>query len=421
MPARYASADGRGTIQIALNTHSLDVAKLRRDSHELADNLYWQSLATGETPESAQLAYDAARARAGAIGFEYRTAGDLAAMAAAEDILHRLAVAHVARLPDARAVTGTNDQPKVSVKKAMEKLVEEIAIGDTKGMSEPQKRKWTEQKTFAATSFTAIVGERALLDVTREDANKFHQHWMDRVMGVNEKPISGNTANRVIGNLRKLFRDYTAYLGVEMRNPFEGKSFPDKKARQKERPPFPTEWISNKILQPLVHDGLNDEARAIMFVAIETGCRPSEICNLRTGDIHTRSNVPYISIRHQEDRVIKTDSSERDIPLIGIALEAMRRFPNGFPRYRNKETSLSATLMKHLRAQKLLPGKDHSVYSFRHSFEKRMLEAGLDVEFRKRTMGHSIEREEYGDGGSMAWRRDQLVKIVLPFDAAIVI
>ncbi len=169
-----------------------------------------------------------------------------------------------------------------------------------------------------------------------------------------------------------------------------------------------------------MHDGLNAEALAIFLVLIETGARPSEICNLPPERIHLKANVPYITVDFQEDRVIKTESSVRDIPLIGVALAVMHRFPNGFPRYRDREDTLSATLMKHLRAKKLLPTEAHRVYSTRHSFEKRMLEAGLDYEFRKSILGHSIDREKYGDGGSMDWRLEQLKTIELPFDKSIV-
>jgi hypothetical protein len=36
------------------------------------------------------------------------------------------------------------------------------------------------------------------------------------------------------------------------------------------------------------------------------------------------------------------------IPLVGLALEAMKRHPNGFPRYFDKGSNLSAALMKAL-------------------------------------------------------------------------
>ncbi len=39
-------------------------------------------------------------------------------------------------------------------------------------MSEKQVRKWREKKLAAADTFTSVIGERALLDINRADANK---------------------------------------------------------------------------------------------------------------------------------------------------------------------------------------------------------------------------------------------------------
>jgi len=43
-----------------------------------------------------------------------------------------------------------------------------------------------------------------------------------------------------------------------------------------------------------------------------------------------------------------------------------------------------------------------------------MLEAGLDYDLRCLLMGHKNTRPQYGDGGSLAYRRDELMKICHP-------
>lgn len=68
--------------------------------------------------------------------------------------------------------------------------------------------------------------------------------------------------------------------------------------------------------------------------------------------------------------------------------------------------------MKVFRTRELFLSKDHRIYSFRHSFEKRMPEAGLDYGLRCLLMGHQNSRPSYGDGGSMAYRRNEIMKIV---------
>jgi hypothetical protein len=63
---------------------------------------------------------------------------------------------------------------------------------------------------------------------------------------------------------------------------------------------------------------------------------------------------------------------------------------------------------------------NHKIYSFRHMFEDRLKEAGIDDELRRLLMGHAIDRPKYGSGGSLEWRQTELRKIELAFDPSIV-
>ena len=166
---------------------------------------------------------------------------------------------------------------------------------------------------------------------------------------------------------------------------------------------------------PGLFDGLNEQARTIIYALIETGCRPSEIANLQPEHIRLDADVPYIRISPTDNREIKTLSSIREIPLVGVSLEAMKHAPEGFPHYYDRNDLLSQTLMKAFRARDLFPTKRHRIYSFRHSFEKRMIEAEIYAELRKILMGHADERPKYGDGESLAFRRDPLLKRVHPY------
>ena len=165
--------------------------------------------------------------------------------------------------------------------------------------------------------------------------------------------------------------------------------------------------------------GLRSELQLITYLLIETGCRPSEIINLRPEDIHLDCAVPYISIAPRQTREIKTEASIRDIPLVGVALEAARRSPKGFPHYHDRGELFSANMMKAFRARKLFPTEAHVIYSFRHAFEQRMQEANIDYGLRCLLIGHRNTRPSYGDGGSMAYRRDELLKIVHSYDSEV--
>ncbi|TPI27291.1 integrase [Mesorhizobium sp. B3-2-1] len=420
VPAHVAGFDPRGTIQVSLKTSSHEVARIKRDAFEKADDLYWSGLADGHQAESVVSAYNAARTRALALGFEYLSSANLAASRSLDEILRRVEKAKGSGGREAPALLGAHERPALTVREATEYYFNTMAADEARGMSEYQFASWKKVKRYAAESFISVVDNKPLLEITRADAQRYYEFWLDRVKGSKGgKRMSSNTANRSFGNMRKLFKTYANWLALDIRNPFDGLSFRNRKSDRRVVPPFEAEWIKTKFLVPGAFGRLNDDARLIFLALIETGCRPSEICNLRPENIRLNHPVPHLAIRFQPDRLIKTESSIREIPLLGVSLEAMKRAPKGFPRYSDKETNLSATLMKGLRSAKLLPSEEHSVYSIRHSFEKRMQEAGLDYDLRCRLMGHANDRPQYGDGGSLEWRRDQLKKIVLPFDPAI--
>jgi len=230
--------------------------------------------------------------------------------------------------------------------------------------------------------------------------------------------MSGSTGNKDLGSLRKLYRKYFEHIGEEERqNPFRNMRFAEAKLQSVKS--FDVNWVRKRILAPDVFNGLNREGALLVMALIETGCRPSELANITPENICLDADVPHIKIRATPNRQLKSGASKRDIPLIGVAFEAMRCAPNGFPHYRDRGYLLSQSLTKAFKARKLFPTAQHRIYSFRHSFEKRMLEAGLDYGLRCTLMGHRNPRPEYGDGGSLTYRRDEMLKIVHPVSEAL--
>lgn len=418
VPTAYSDIDDRGVIRVSLRTTSIETARKRRDEIEAADDLWWSSMVLGDA-DAAEKRYRAAVRRALAMSLTYTPASVLASDEPIEGLLDRIEAAAPAGRPhraDVEAALGGVVQPTSTVRKAFQIYLDRITPDQVRHKSPAQLRSWRKVKTRAVNHFCSVVGNLPMDHITRAHALQFHTWFVNRVVPKNgEKPISGSTANRDFGNIRKLYSEYFAYLGQDTRpNPFRGLRFDD--SQQREVPPFPTDWIKDKILAAGALGSLNTEARLITLALIETGARPSEICNLApTGAIRLDVDVPHISIEPHSDREIKTGSSKRVIPLVGVSLAAMRAAPDGFPRYRDNENTLSATLMKCFRKGGLFPTPDHRIYSLRHSFEKRMSEAGLDYGLRCLLMGHANDRPAYGDGGSLGYRRDELLKIVLPY------
>lgn len=410
-----------------MKTSSRDVARARRDALAEADDLYWSTLlstmpdnGSGISANAASVAlsrYQAARKRAMARGFVYIPADELVQNGSTDELVSRLKhVSTVSRYDEkeTEAVLGIVETIAPKISTALETYFSFISTATLINKSDKQRKTYFKPKRRAVANFINQFGDLPMDRITRTHAREFHSWWTDRIKPKDgSKPLSADSANRDIGNLRNLYQEFWAYEGDETReNPFRNLRF--KEVVYKEIPPFSTEWVRTKVLVPGVLDGINSEAVLIIYAMIETGCRPSEIANLLPENIFIDHEVPHIQIRPRKDRKLKTLSSARDIPLVGVSLEALKRAPKGFPHFQNRENLLSASLMKAFRSRDLFETENHRIYSFRHSFEKRMLEAQIDYGLRCILMGHSNTRPSYGDGGSLAYRRDELEKIVHP-------
>ena len=426
VPSEIADIDGRAPhVRMSLKTSDLARARAARDALAAADDAYWAELLADEDGEAAKLRHRAAVRRAEAIGFGYVPAAQLTA-APVETIIKRLEAVMDERTPQAvsRAVLGMVPVPRVTLTQALKTFTEEISKVDLAQRNALQRRTWTKIFARAVNNFTDLNGDMAIDDIGREHALKVFDFWTKRITdGIGGTYRSPNSGNRDLSSLRRLYRDYYRHIGQRDRpNPFDDLSFVERGV--KVRPPYPTEWIKTKLLAPGAFAELNAEATAIVLLMIETGLRPSEAANLDAGSIVLDADVPHVSVAPRPDpddpRLVKTEAAIRLVPLVGVALAVMKAFPTGFARYRNRDYALSATVNKHLKTHKLNPTPKHTLYSLRHAFEDRMKDAGIDTELRMILMGHRIDRAQYGSGGSLTWRKENLEKIALPFEARVV-
>ena len=137
--------------------------------------------------------------------------------------------------------------------------------------------------------------------------------------------------------------------------------------------------------------------------------RLSEALGLTKEDIHLTATSPYVDIRPQPWRRLKTRNSERQVPVVGQALWALQQADEAtigsfvFPKYCTpttcKANSASAALNKWLSAK--LQGNDHVVlHSFRHSLRDRLraVECFSDIIDSIGGCSKSGVGEGYGDG-----------------------
>ncbi|MEO8683444.1 MAG: DUF6538 domain-containing protein [Devosia sp.] len=430
VPLGLREADTRSPIvRISLKTKSIAEARVRRDAYEQADKQLWGAMTAGDDQQRAIRAYRAAVKRAEALGFSYRSSFDLAE-GPIDELLQRAEALDVGGMSAERAsaLLGGEEPPQLAMTDVGKLYIEQIATDELRTKSDQQRRKWRTVKLRAVTSFVGVLGNDKPIDrVSRDDALKYWRFWQVRVApNVGRPSHTPSSANKDLGALRTIYASYFAHLGQTDRiNPFAGLAFKEKAKKKKVRPPFPTEWIRDRILADATLLGrLGVEARAILLSTIETGARPSETCNLLPSMIRVNAEVPHLAFEEREDpddpRELKSAASIRVVPLVGIALEIFKLFPSGFPHFREREELASASINKYMRNNGLMPTPKHTLYGLRHSLEDRMKEADLSDDLRRMLLGHRIDREEYGIGGSLKWRKSKLQKIALPYDAGLI-
>ena len=116
---------------------------------------------------------------------------------------------------------------------------------------------------------------------------------------VSNDGIEINTMNKNLGHLSAMFRAVIKRLKLRLDDLFGG--LRQEGGKDGNRPPFPIEFIRNVILAPGNLDKLNQDARDIVYVIMETGARPSE---MRQPDHGSRScSTPNSTHpRRSEDR-----------------------------------------------------------------------------------------------------------------------
>jgi hypothetical protein len=397
VPAEFAAFDKRGIVR-----HSTKVRvatdRTGRRAVRVADQLnseleaFWSQCASAADPLAGT--YEQVRRRARSLGFEYTENSQLVS-ASAEKRLERLEALIAGGLENdatARAaLLGTQPQPSVMLSKVFTEY-EDLVKDQTKKFSPNQLRVWRNGRMRVVRELVEITGDKPVLALTDEDGLNYVDWWRERVMAGEAEP---STANKSMGMLSRMLKELSVRRRLKIPQIFRGLRLRSEGSNV--RCPYDTAFIQDKLLADRALDGLNEDARLVLYVLADTGLRPSEVVNLQPSAIHLDAPIPYVEVL-PDGRVLKTEDSRREIPLVGAALAAMKLRPDGFPRYRDKSSSLSATLNKFLLENHLRPTKAHTVYSLRHSFKDRLIAAEAPDSLIDSLMGHRTGKPKYGKG-----------------------
>jgi integrase len=290
----------------------------------------------------------------------------------------------------------------------LSQLFDEYEAGtkdEIKDLSPDQLRIWTNGRKRAVARFVEIVGDKPVNQVTADDALDYCDWWRGRVI---EDEVEAKTANKDIGQLSRMLKEMSTRRRLDLPDFF--KELRLKGETERPRSPYETEFIQNQLLAKDALAGLNEDARLVLYIIADTGMRFSEVVNLQESAILLDAEIPCIKIL-PEGRRLKTDDSQREIPLVGAALAAMMLRAQGFPRYRDKASNLSATVNKYLLENGLRPTEDHSLYSLRHSFKDCLIAAEAPDGMIDSLMGHKTYKPKYGKGPALELKLKYLQRI----------
>ena len=286
----------------------------------------WEARLAGDT-QDAEARYQAAQDLARAAGMRYLPVNKVADLPL-ESLLERIETIPLTakQKPDriaAAAVLGTVSQPDITLSRALE-MFWQLARDRTQGKSDDQIRRWKNPRIKAMRNLIANVGDKPLHKLERQDMLDFRDWWLDKMT---DEGLTPNSANKDLTHIGDILKTVNSKKRLDLALPLGDLTI--KGGRKNQRPSFSEAWIRDRLLAPDALARLNPEARAIFHVMVNTGMRPSEIAGLRPDEIRLDHAFPHIELQ-PIGRALKSANAERRIPLIGVALEAIRAFPQGF-------------------------------------------------------------------------------------------
>ena len=250
----------------------------------------------------------------------------------------------------------------------------------------------------------------SLSDISRQAANDLRDHLLSRV--------SANSAVRMLGVVRTAINHAIVEHSLNIPNVFTNLRIKGAGASKLDRLPLSDTQIVN-----LETAYANDTTAWALFVCLrDTGCRVSEIAGLRVKDCDTDKECLIISPTPW--RTLKTNNSQRSVPLSPEAIKALQKVSQGkdpeaplFPQYAKERggDNCSAMMMKRLRT--IITDKKLTMHSLRHRMKDKLRNTGCPEAISMAILGHGSNTvaANYGSGYAldvMRGRRECMVSFL---------
>ncbi|WP_299923821.1 DUF6538 domain-containing protein [uncultured Pelagimonas sp.] len=422
VPVRFRDVETRKLIWASLKTDSRCVAATKASqvwAHYIAG---WEAQLSGRGDDNAAH-FRSAQNLAQTMGYSLTQTATLSA-APLEEILERVEASQDQNgelVPETAAVLlGAVEQPQLMLSK-FASHDEHLSAHTNRFKNTEQMRLWRNpRKRAIANLMAAIGGDLPVTELSAKHAQKHRKFWKDKCAKEN---VNVSTANKDFNYISGMLKRFYEDLEVEIAPaPYANVSLKDRHEKPNQKKEVPVDWIVDTWFAPGAFDTLNSEARDILLISIETGCRQREIMDLPASAFQLDDEFPHLRIQNEssddpnERREVKNLDSDRLVPLAGVALAAAKRNPSGFPRYRGT-SNYSNNVNKYMKSRGLLP-EGITIGGIRHTWESRLKDAGIQTDDRGELMGHSLKaargRETYGDRMLLKERFDVISPIILP-------
>lgn len=402
VPKAYADVEPKTEINRSLKTKDLEEAQAKCLTAKMALKHQWDALRAGRTADQRAL-FRASTELLKGWGLTFSPLDDLV-KGPIDDLVSRLEKlsANDAGSFAVPALLGAIDLPDCSLDE-MARRMPVLMEADILAKNARQKREWSSNFVRAAKNFAEQIGTRTILTISEQDAIDYEDFWKRRHR---TGEVSANYANKQIRYVRQMIDAHYEDIRLprsKRKNPFLGmkvsKAAFDTVGQDRRKLPLPEPWIRDRLIGDRILEDCCPEASDIAIVSAECGTRGTEVYDIPAEDIHLDHEIPHFQIRVITDgpdrRQIKNLPSTRTVVLLGASLEAMKRNSLGFVKNRGK-ARFSSSVNAYLRNNDLFPDlpqgarKNYTISCTRHSYEDRMIAAGMSNEERAYLMGHSI-------------------------------
>lgn len=199
--------------------------------------------------------------------------------------------------------------PKASKGKTLEDAFDEWKVG---------KKRDAVNKTTRALAMVKAAGIKSpLRDLTRQDGLAFRDHINATMTGT-----SGKTRSDILASIQALLNYAVKEKGWIDANPWSGTAIA--KGRAKKREPW-----DDAALRALLHSPLTEDRRVdltaqywLPLLALMTGARQAELCQLHVDDVIQRDGVWLLDINEEgDDKSVKSAAGERWVAIHSKLIE----------------------------------------------------------------------------------------------------